>query len=917
MASPVPNPGSPFDALEAVAAVRLLWRSPQPPVLEEVLPPALLARLTDDDMVLAEVLAEDITQRNRRGLPCGLQTYLAYWPTLCQSGPARRAVMVGEFIDRSRVDPGGGVERVRSELHARYPDIKADIDAVATIAMVVHGDDLFDASRHGLGTRLGKYRLDALLGAGTFAHTWLAWDEELRRHVALKLLRGSDAEGAGRAEDLEAHVLAEAAAAAGLDHPAIVRVHEAGHIDGVGYIDAQFVGSIGAPSDDDSSAEDGGVRAVSQTAETLVRAGTTRPERAARLVSVIAGAVAAAHARGITHRDIKPANILMTPAGEPMLADFGLAAIETVGDQKSAAPGDTTRPGALETQVLRAPRRRIAGTPAYLAPEVARGEPATPLSDVFALGCTLRALLTGAPPRAELVAVGDGMPMADLLARIGTDPLAPLAASHPAIPITLARIVDRATAHEPAARYTSADRLAADLQAFLEHRPVEADPRGPVHLARLWTRRHRTGVIVSTLLILVAGVLTFAFISRIADERNRALAANETILQMNRFVARMFNSTRGQRGSAEFAVIDAIRLGAVRVDRTFSDRPLAAAAVQHFLGQAASYSGDFDTARKQLGAALETRRRLLGPTHPDTISTLRQWAEMLNVSGQKAQGADVFAEIVRLLGEDAALKNADGLYALAQVGGAATQRRDFAEASRVLERVADAYAAWPADGSADYQSALNRLVTLQLATGEFGPAERTQRQIVAINTTRLGHDDISTINSLTTVGFVLRESGDATKRVEARAVYADAVARYLRVVGESNRYTLNTRLELALTCIPDDLAAAIEQIEIVEPFAMKLAMNQQNRLKFGWVRGQVLISAGRLEEAAVGLQQAFDNALAAMGPKDAWTRRTATLLAETLEKLGRRDDAAAVRAKLAATSTPPVPTPSGDSSSAD
>jgi eukaryotic-like serine/threonine-protein kinase len=908
--------------------VRLLWRSPQPPVIEEVLPPALLARLSDADMVLAEVLAEDITQRNRRGLPCGLQTYLAYWPTLSQSGPARRAVLVGEFIERSRLDPAGGVERVRTELHTRYPDMKADIDAVATIAMVVDGDDLLDASRHGLGTRLGKYRLDALLGAGTFAHTWLAWDDELRRHVALKLLRGSDAGGTGRAEDLEARVLAEAAAAAGLDHPAIVRVHEAGHIDGVGYIDAQFIGSIGTPADNDPSVEPGGVQAVSQTAETLVRAGTTAPERAARLISVIAGAVAAAHARGITHRDIKPANILMTPAGEPLLADFGLAAIETVDDQKSGAQGDTIRPGALETQVLRAPGRRIAGTPAYLAPEVARGEAATPLSDVFALGCTLRALLTGMPPRAELVVAGDGMPMADLLARIGSDPLAPLAATHSAIPITLARIVDRATAHEPAARYTSADRLAADLRAFLEHLPVEADPRGPVHLVRLWTRRHRTGVLIAGSLLVLACVVTFAFVSRIADERNRArlaerlaearrdeaVSAEQTILQMNRFVSRMFNSSRGQQASAEFTVIEAIRLGASRVERTFADRPLAAAAVQHFLGQAASSSADFDTARAQLSAALQTRRKLLGPSHPDTIATLRQWAEMLNVSGQKAEAANICAEIVQTLGEDAALTNADGLFALAYVGGTTMNRRDFTEARRILERVALAHASRPSDGSADHSGTLNMLVTLNLSTGEFQKAEQTQRQIIQLNTALLGEDDISTLNSRQALGFVLREGG---KRDQARDAYRDAIARYARVVGESHGYTINSRLELALTALPDDPVAAMEQVDIVEPLVLSLAPKQQNRLKFGWVRGQVLIAAGRLEEAAVGLQQAFENALDAMGPKDGWTKRTATLLADTLEKLGRKPEAAAVRAKLAAVSTPPAPTPPGDSSDAD
>jgi hypothetical protein len=232
----------------------------------------------------------------------------------------------------------------------------------------------------------------------------------------------------------------------------------------------------------------------------------------------------------------------------------------------------------------------------------------------------------------------------------------------------------------------------------------------------------------------------------------------------------------------------------------------------------------------------------------------------------------------------------------------------------VLERVADAYSKWTGDGSADYQSALNRLVTLHLATREYGLAEQTQRRIVAINTALLGAEDISTINSLTTVGFVLREAG---RRDESRVVYADAIARYVRVVGESNRYTVNTRLELALTCIPDDPAAAVEQVSIVEPHVMTLPPNQQSRLKFGWVRGQALVAAGRLDDAVVGLQPSFESALAALGPRDAWTRRIATVLAGALEKLGRMGDAAAVRAKVAPppapASAPPATTPPGDS----
>ncbi len=917
---------------DALTSVRVLWLFSQPPNLDDVLSPAVLGSESaasepadttgaapvvqlPGSTLLADVLAEDIEQRRKRGLPCGISVYAAFWGRILRSGPARRAVLAGEFLSQRAHDTAiagdateqaNQTELIRRDLIVRYPALQPDIDAVATIASVLDQGTLPDAAVHLSGDRLGKYRLDAVLGAGSFGQTWLAWDEALRRHVALKILRHTDR---GADDAALRRVLAEASAAAGLDHPAIVRVHEAGQFgdSGDAYIDAQFVGRVVAGQ------QPGTFAGIAQTAEDLVLAGPLPPSRAARLVGQIAGAVAAAHARGITHRDIKPSNILLAPTGEPLLADFGLASIDSPADQP-----------AMDASTAPRARPRIAGTLAYLAPEVARGEPATPLSDVFSLGCTLRVLLQGAAPRRALHANNPANippnkpdtdphaiePFAQMLARAGREPLPALSADGSTIPRALAQIANRATAHEPAHRYTSADRLAADLQAFLDHRPVEADPIGPIGLITLWVRRHRTGVLTAAAVLLLVGFATVAFVQGLRAERNRAveaeriaearrdeaLAANETIMLMNRFVARTFNSTRGQRESADFTVKEAIRLGASRLVRTYADRPLAAAAVQHFLGQAAAGAGDFETARTQLAAALETRRLLLGATHPDTIATLRQTGEMLSVSGKRPEADAVFAEVVKLLGEPAAMRSPDGLYALARVGAATLTGGDSAEARRVLEAVEPIYASRPHDGSADHQHVMNYLVTLYGRIREPLLAVAMQQRIVELNTRLLGDDDISTLNALQALGSVLRA---ADKTAEARATYREALRRYVRTVGEGHGYTMHVRLELASLALPADPAEAIGLLDAVEAHAAALGPGHISQLKLGLLRGQALDAAGRSEQAVAALRQALGSALKAVGPANRWTQSTASTLATILDRQGRKQEAAAVRQSVA------------------
>ncbi|CAL9418104.1 Serine_threonine-protein kinase PknD [Actinosynnema sp. ALI-1.44] len=197
----------------------------------------------------------------------------------------------------------------------------------------------------------GRYRLVERLGAGAMGVVWRAFDERLHREVAVKLLVVPPGADAGEAV---ARAAREARIAARLHHPNAVTVHDV--------------------------VTDGGVPAlVMEHVAGRSLSGVVLPVAdAARVGAQVASALSAAHAAGVVHRDVKPGNVLLTGDGTAKITDFGIA----------RAFGDVT---VTRTGVL-------AGTPAFLAPEVARGGSPGPASDVFALGATLYALVEGRPP---------------------------------------------------------------------------------------------------------------------------------------------------------------------------------------------------------------------------------------------------------------------------------------------------------------------------------------------------------------------------------------------------------------------------------------------------------------------------------------------------------------------------------------
>ncbi|HET7026696.1 MAG TPA: protein kinase [Candidatus Limnocylindrales bacterium] len=262
----------------------------------------------------------------------------------------------------------------------------------------------------------GRYRVGRLLGQGGMSTVHEAYDEHLRRNVALKVLRAqftADPEFLVRFDH-------EARAAASLSHPNIVAIHDSGRDEELRFI---VMDLVDGPS----------------LAEVLADQGRLAPERAVAIAAQVAEGLSAAHRRGIVHRDVKPGNILIDRRGRAMVGDFGIA--RAFGSTALTSTGT------------------ILGSLPYLSPEQATGGEATAASDIYALGTVLFEMLTGRRPFEASTA------SALAIRRVHEDPPEP-SAVEPSLPPGLDAIVLRALARDPDARYPSARMLAQALDAW-------------------------------------------------------------------------------------------------------------------------------------------------------------------------------------------------------------------------------------------------------------------------------------------------------------------------------------------------------------------------------------------------------------------------------------------------------------------
>lgn len=271
-----------------------------------------------------------------------------------------------------------------------------------------------------------RYELRGLIGSGGMADVQLAYDHQLDRHVAVKLLHGRYAND----PTFRRRFGREAQNAGSLNHPNIVAVYDTGESDGHPFIVMEYVSGRGL--------------------DDIIAAERVLPERAAEIIGDAAVALDYAHERGIVHRDIKPGNILVADDGQVKVTDFGIA--------RAVDAQDATQTAA------------VFGTAAYVAPEQAQGYAVDRRTDVYALGCVLYELLTGQQPFHAETAV------ALAYQHVSAEPTPPSHVSRDVTP-ELEAVVLRAMAKQPEQRYATAGDFNAELQRAVSGLPVSPAPR--------------------------------------------------------------------------------------------------------------------------------------------------------------------------------------------------------------------------------------------------------------------------------------------------------------------------------------------------------------------------------------------------------------------------------------------------------
>jgi tetratricopeptide (TPR) repeat protein len=756
-----------------------------------------------------------------------------------------------------------------------------------------------DASQLPLVAR-DNYAVEGEFARGGMGRILAARDRRLGRTVALKELQAATSPDARR-------FVREALVTARLQHPAIVPIYEAGRWPGgVPFYAMKLVSG--------------------RSLDALIR--TTGGGLAGRLALLphllaVAEAVAYAHSQRIVHRDLKPANVLVGGFGETVVVDWGLAkdlgtppaGEEPVAAAAPAAGDDETVAGA------------VLGTPAYMAPEQARGEAVDERADVYALGAMLYYLLAGAPPRS-------GTTLREVLAAAATERPRPVTEREPATPPDLAAIVEKAMEADPARRYPTAGELAEDLRRFQTGQLVSAHRYSPGELLRRWVRQHRAVVTVASVLSLAlaaavaGGFLAVRRQARIAEaERDRARVAAAKAEQVNAFLREMLGSADPRTEGREVTVASVLDRASERLDR-LADQPELRADLQLTLGQTYQGLGLLDPAERLVRAALVERERLLGPQSADAARARAALAGVLLDRGDLAAAEALYRRSIAAfdrLGEAddeqalaaradlaATLQNlgrfdeaevldrdvierqtrvfgpgsAEVAASLHNLGVVLGQRGDWSEAAALHRQALEIVRRVRGPRSPEVASALNAVANALESQGDLAGAETLYRESLSLQRDVLGPEHPDTVHSVYSLAYLLRSRGEAR---EAEALCREELALRGRVLPDTHPMVAALLQVLGLSLLDQGRSGE------AEPLLRESLRLRRRALPAGhWlvassegVLGECLTRRGRYREAEALLLRSHEALAAAMGERHERTADARRRLVALYEAWGR------------------------------
>ena len=608
-------------------------------------------------------------------------------------------------------------------------------------------------ARH-LPERIGAYRILQLLGEGGMGVVYEAEQDRPRRRVALKVIKADwgSSERLRRFEQ-EFETLGR------LHHPGIAQIYEAGTADTAFGNQPFFAMEIihGKPL-------------VNYAAEAKLN---TR-QRLALMVHVCE-AVQHAHERGIIHRDLKPGNILVDENGQPKILDFGLARVT-----------DCDLQATRQTDV-----GQLLGTLPYMSPEQVTADPSAldTRSDVYALGVILYELLAGKLP----YSLSRQLPeVVHTIQQVDPAPLSQVSREYRG---DIETIVAKALEKEKARRYSSAAEMAADIQRFLDDRPITAKPPSTAYQLKKFARRHKA-LVASVAAVFVVLAVATAVSTREAIRANRSAQTAEALNDFlrNDLLAQASSSAQTTTPDPDLKVRTALDRAAERIAGKFDKQPQVEAAIRETVGGAYMDLGLYPEARKQEERALELYRQSLGPENPKTLQAMNSVGRAATLQGNYSEAEALLSKTVDTMRRVSGPEHLDSLSAMYNLGALYNHQGKYTQAEALFKQIVEGRRRVLGPDHRSTLAAMNGLANAYNEQGKYAQAEELYTKILETSRRVLGPDHPNTALAMSNLSLNYEQEGKFT---EADTLLRQTVDIRRRVLGPEHPETLMSMQYLA------------------------------------------------------------------------------------------------------------------------